>query len=136
MSDVISLGMVGVGGWGRFVVRNFSQNPNCNLKYICDADEKLLARQAVLYPLAALTTDFQTILDDDQIDAVAIVTPAPTHYALAKSALLAGKHVYVEKPMTLTAELPVQLFRQFDQFLRMLSRQRHRLFDVNVLSGQ
>ena len=102
--DIISLGMVGVGGWGRFVVRNFNQNPNCTLKYICDANEELLARQAVLYPSATLTTEFQTILDDDGVDAVAIVTPAPTHYALAKAALLAGKHVYVEKPMTLTAE--------------------------------
>ena len=76
MRDVISLGMVGVGGWGRFVVRNFNQNPNCNLKYICDANEDLLARQAPLYPSATLTTDFQTVLDDDEVDAVAIVTPA------------------------------------------------------------
>lgn len=120
MTDVISLGMVGVGGWGRFVVRNFNQNPNCNLKYICDANEDLLARQATLYPSATLTTDFQTILDDDEVDAVAIVTPAPTHYALAKSALLAGKHVYVEKPMTLTAEHSEELVELAEKLDRKL----------------
>ena len=120
MSDVISLGMVGVGGWGRFVVRNFNQNPNCNLKYICDANEDLLARQASLYPSAILTTEFQTVLDDDEVDAVAIVTPAPTHYALAKAALLAGKHVYVEKPMTLTAEHSEELVELSEKLDRKL----------------
>lgn len=120
MSDVIALGMVGVGGWGRFVVRNFHQNPNCDLKYICDADEQLLARQSGLYPSAKLTTDFQAVLDDDAVDAVAIVTPAPTHYALAKAALLAGKHVYVEKPMTLTAEHSEELVELAEKLDRKL----------------
>lgn len=120
MSDVVSLGMVGVGGWGRFVVRNFHQNPNCDLKYICDANEQLLARQSGIYPSATLTTDFQTVLDDADVDAVAIVTPAPTHYALAKSALLAGKHVYVEKPMTLTAEHSEELVELAEKLDRKL----------------
>ncbi len=104
MSDVVRLGMVGLGGWGKNVVRSFAQAQNCQLKYICDASPKSLEQHSKLFPQATPTQDFQAILNDPEIDAVSIVTPAPMHYDMAKAALLAGKHVYVEKPMTLQSD--------------------------------
>jgi predicted dehydrogenase len=100
----VSLGVVGLGGWGRNVVRSFAAARNCRLSYICDAYPTVLAQQRILYPHAQPTTDYDDLLADRHLDAVALVTPAPTHFALAKAALEAGKHVYVEKPMTLTVE--------------------------------
>lgn len=109
MSDVVRLGMVGLGGWGKNVVRSFSQAQHCQLKYICDASPKSLEQQSKLYPQATPTSDYQTLINDPELDAVSIVTPAPMHYDMAKAALLAGKHVYVEKPMTLTADHAAEL---------------------------
>lgn len=103
-TDNVTLGMVGLGGWGRFVARNFNQTPNCEMRYICDASPQTLAQNSRLYPNSTATDDYQVVLNDDAVDAVALVTPAPVHYEMAKAALEAGKHVYVEKPMTLTVE--------------------------------
>lgn len=103
-NDQLQIGVVGLGGWGKNVVRSFAGAPRCKLEYVCDANPDLLRKQGSLYPQATPTNDFQTMLQDTALDAVAIVTPAPTHYSLAKAALEAGKHVYVEKPMTLRAD--------------------------------
>ena len=104
VQSAINLGVVGLGGWGKFVVRNFSQTAGCNLKYICDASSESLSRQSHLYPEAIPTDQYFDLLDDPELDAIALATPAPMHYDMAKAALLADKHVYVEKPMALSAE--------------------------------
>lgn len=103
-SDTVTLGMVGLGGWGKNVCRNFSQTKQCHMKYVCDAVPETLAAHAKVYPQAVATDSYDTVLADKEVDAVALVTPAPMHYDMAKAALQAGKHVYVEKPMTLTTE--------------------------------
>jgi predicted dehydrogenase len=103
-ADVVNLAMVGLGGWGKYVVRSFWQTAHCRLSYLCDANPQTLAEQVRFYPEALPTDCFESILCDETVDAVALATPAPTHFELAKSALLAGKHVFVEKPMTLSAE--------------------------------
>ena len=103
-NDIVTIGMVGLGGWGKFVARSFSQTPNCEMRYLCDANSRVLQTQSRLYPQARVTESYDDVLNDDQVDAVALVTPAPAHFAMAKQALLCGKHVYVEKPMTLTSE--------------------------------
>ena len=100
----VRLGMVGLGGWGRFVAQNFARTPHCELAYICDANPITLREQRGHYRQAKATLDYDDILDDPDVQAVAIVTPAPFHYEMAKAALLADKHVYVEKPLTLSAE--------------------------------
>ncbi len=100
----VELGVVGLGHWGKNVVRSFSRAAHCNLAYICDSDPRQLEHQRRLYPEAAATGDYETILRDPGVDAVALITPAPAHYEMVRSALLAGKHVYVEKPITLTVE--------------------------------
>jgi predicted dehydrogenase len=86
----------GVGGWGRNVVRVVGDL--ADLAWICDTDEARLAQYGERFPQARVTAVFDDVLDDDEVEAVVIATPVPTHHALAKQALEAGKHVFVEKP--------------------------------------
>ena len=86
----------GVGGWGRNVARVVGEL--ADLAWICDTNEELRAQYAARYPQARVTGVFGDLLADDTVDAVVIATPVPTHHALAKQALEAGKHVFVEKP--------------------------------------
>jgi predicted dehydrogenase len=96
-----NIGVVGLNYWGPNLVRNF--NDVANLTWLCDLDEEHLNPIAVRYPNARATTNFGELLADDALDAVVIATPVPTHYALAKQALEAGKHVFVEKPPAMRA---------------------------------
>jgi predicted dehydrogenase len=98
---VSSVGVVGLNYWGPNLVRNF--NDLAELTWLCDLDEKQLAQIGSRYPAAQTTTSFDDLLADDSLDAVVIATPVPTHYALAKQALEAGKHVFVEKPPAMRA---------------------------------
>jgi len=101
---MVELAVAGLGHWGKNVVRSFSAASHCNLAYICDRNPRLLDRFRPLYPNAAVVEDYGAVLHDPRVDAVALATPAPDHYGMAKSALLAGKHVYVEKPISLCVE--------------------------------
>jgi predicted dehydrogenase len=92
-----SIGVVGLNYWGPNLVRNF--DALADLRWVCDLDETLLER----YPSTRTTTRFEDLLEDDSLDAIVIATPVPTHYALAKQALEAGKHVFVEKPPAMRA---------------------------------
>jgi len=98
---MINVAVVGVGGWGKNLVRNYSQIPECSLKYICDLDEQQLRRLAPQVPGTVATTRVEDLLEDRDLHGIVIATPAPTHYALCKAALAAGKDVYVEKPFAL-----------------------------------
>jgi predicted dehydrogenase len=97
-----TIGVVGLNYWGPNLVRNF--NDLANLTWLCDLDEQHLSPIAARYPDARATTSFDDLLADDELDAVVIATPVPTHYSLAKQALSAGKHVFVEKPPAMRAE--------------------------------
>jgi len=101
--SAISIGVVGCGYWGPNLLRNFAENDSAELRWICDTDEARLAAMARRYPAAQTASDYQKLLADPQLDAVAIVTPVATHFQIAQQALLAGKHVLVEKPLTATA---------------------------------
>lgn len=92
------LGVVGAGNWGKNLVRNLHEMGA--LAMVADSNEALLAAAREDFPGLRVEREFQTILDSD-VDAVVIATPVPTHHRLAKEALLAGKDVFVEKPMTL-----------------------------------
>ena len=95
------VGVVGLNYWGPNLVRNF--NDLAELTWLCDLDEAQLQQIGGRYPDAKTTTRFEDLLDDESLDAVVIATPVPTHYALAKQALEAGKHVFVEKPPAMRA---------------------------------
>ena len=96
-----SVGVVGLNYWGPNLVRNFDDL--ADLAWLCDLDRTHLDPIAARYPHARATTSFDDLLADDSLDAVVIATPVPTHYALAKQALEAGKHVFVEKPPAMRA---------------------------------
>jgi predicted dehydrogenase len=98
---MITLAVVGVGGWGKNLARNYYEIPDCRLKYVCDLDPAKLARITAQLPGTTTTTNLDMVLADDEVQAVVIATPAPSHYALCKRVLIAGKDVYVEKPFVL-----------------------------------
>ena len=95
----INLAIVGLGYWGPNILRNAWELEDSRVSVICDRDEEALARQARRYGEARLVADYNDVLADDDVDAICIVTPISTHYEMAKAALLAGKHAFVEKPM-------------------------------------
>lgn len=100
----LNVAAVGAGYWGKNLIRNFATTARSNLKYVCDLDEKRLAIQKKNYPFIETTTDFHKALSDREVDAVVIATEVPTHFSIAQQSLEAGKHTYVEKPMTSTAD--------------------------------
>jgi len=101
MSAPTRIGVVGLNYWGPNLVRNF--DGLAELAWLCDLDDAHLAPLAERYPHARATTALADMLADESLDAVVIATPVPTHYALAKQALEAGKHVFVEKPPAMRA---------------------------------
>jgi predicted dehydrogenase len=101
-TSVIGIAIVGYGYWGPNLARNFARTPGCRLTVICDQSEARLASAAQVFPSCKMTRSFDDVLNDPDIHAVAIATPAATHFKLANQALQAGKDVLVEKPMTRT----------------------------------
>lgn len=102
---MINLGLVGVGYWGANLARNLNSTENARLAWICDANEKALAKIAGGYPKARTTGSLDEMLAAADLDAVVVATPARSHFDLARQCLNAGKHVLVEKPLAMsTAE--------------------------------
>ncbi len=99
--------VIGSGYWGKNLVRNFHQLGA--LKWVCDQNETILEGFKNQYPDIETTTSYPQTLADPAIEGVVIATPAETHYPLAKKALQAGKHVYVEKPLVLHEEEGLEL---------------------------
>ena len=102
--STVRLGVVGLNYWGPNLARNFDRLPGCELAYCCDLDDAVLDRHRAAFPSSTFTKDLDDLLGDDTLDAVVIATSVPTHAALAIRALEAGKHVFVEKPLALTAK--------------------------------
>ncbi|HEV8686966.1 MAG TPA: Gfo/Idh/MocA family oxidoreductase [Gaiellaceae bacterium] len=98
----VPIAVAGLGHWGKNLVRNFDEI--ADLRYLVDLDPSLRESFAHRHPHARVTAELDDALDDPEIEAVVIATPVPTHYALAKRALEAGKHVFVEKPPAMRGE--------------------------------
>lgn len=103
MGDVLNVAVIGAGYWGKNLVRNFATAKKCNLRYVCDLDGKLLTVHKRNFPFIKTTTNVDDVLGDKEVDAVVIATGVPTHFPIAQKSLEAGKHTYVEKPLTLKA---------------------------------
>lgn len=95
----IAVGIVGYGYWGPNFVRNFNEIDNVEMKYICDLQPANLERHRSRYKSVNFISDYNVLIDDTDLDAIVIATPVDSHFALAKQALLAGKHVLLSKPM-------------------------------------
>ena len=100
----INIGVIGYGYWGPNIVRNFFSTPDCTVKMVADGRPERLNALAKIFPSILGVSDAKDIIDNREIDAVVIATPVYTHFAIAKQALLAGKHVLIEKPMTSSVE--------------------------------
>ncbi len=114
----VKVAVVGMGYWGRNLVRNFHELGA--LKVVCDSDETPRSTIEESYPDVGFTTNFDDVLGDDSIQAVAIGAPAVTHHMLAKSALEAGKDVYVEKPLATNLPDGEELVRLASEHGRIL----------------
>jgi predicted dehydrogenase len=96
----VNIGVVGYGYWGPNIVRNFFATPSCTIKMVADGRQERLNLLAKIFPSIQGVKDADEIINNKEVDAVVIATPVFTHFALAKRALLNGKHVLIEKPMT------------------------------------
>jgi predicted dehydrogenase len=115
MNSMINIGVIGYGYWGPNLVRNFSEIPGARVTAVSDFSPDLLAKVQARYPTINTTTDCRELFADPTIDAIAIATPVSTHFDLALAALRAGKHVLVEKPMTVTTEQGLRLIDEADR---------------------
>jgi predicted dehydrogenase len=100
---MLNIGVIGYGYWGPNVARNFHGTAGAKLAMVSDLSEKRLGLAKNHYPFVRGTTDPLELIRATDVDAVAIVTPVFAHYEMAKAALLAGKHIFVEKPFTATS---------------------------------
>jgi len=98
MSMKINLGVVGIGTWGKNLIRDFSKYANIE-KCTSSGNPKNIRWIKKNHPTIEYVSNQKNFFNDDAIDAVVISTPIKTHYSLIKKALLAKKHVFVEKPL-------------------------------------
>jgi len=104
MPKKIKVGVVGCGYWGPNLIRNFRSLPDCHLKAMCDKQEHRIAHLKALYPEVHAAADYADMLNGVDVDAVVIATAVKSHFPLAKASLMAGKHTFIEKPMTGSSE--------------------------------
>lgn len=119
MSAQLRFGLIGWGYWGPKIARNISSMRNADLTFICDMDENRIAQVAMDFPTAQVSRDPADLFVAD-LDCVVIATPVRTHFDLARRALLSGKHVMVEKPLTASvteAEELVELAKRANKVL-------------------
>ncbi len=101
---MLRIGVIGYGYWGPNLVRNFQQCQDTSVSCVCDIHTSVLEKVAARHPGVEGTVWTEELINRKDVDAVVIATPVSTHFELALDALKAGKHVFVEKPMTQTAE--------------------------------
>lgn len=118
--EIVRIAQVGVGYWGQNLLRNFAALPGVELVRACDQRPEILNKLSRQYPDLKTTTAYEALLEDDGINAVVIATETPQHYGMAAAALKAGKHVFVEKPMTQTVEEAEELVRLAEEHDRRL----------------
>lgn len=109
---MVKVGVVGYGYWGPNLVRNLFEVSETQVVAVSDMREDRLQQVKSRYPSVEVTTDFRQLLNNPEIDAIAIATPVSTHYDLALQALQSGKHVMVEKPMTSSSEQALHLIEE------------------------
>lgn len=104
MSEKITIGQIGCGYWGPNVLRNFSAQPGCWVKYVAEINPERQAYVRANFPKSEVVSDVDALLSDPEVDAIIVATPAASHHTLAKQALESRKHVFVEKPLATSTE--------------------------------
>ena len=105
----IGLAVIGAGYWGPNLVRTTIATPALQLEWLCDLDGERARAVLGRYTTVKATSSYERVLADPAVSAVAIATPASTHFDLVRGALEAGKHVLVEKPLTSSVSEAVKL---------------------------
>ncbi|HEX4527323.1 MAG TPA: Gfo/Idh/MocA family oxidoreductase [Gaiellaceae bacterium] len=116
--DPVRVGVVGLGYWGPNLARNLQERPEAELAGLCDLSTERLDRLGRRYPAATLYPRLELMLADPSIEAITVATPVSTHHAIASTALRAGKHVFVEKPLAASTAEAADL-------IRLAKRKRH-----------
>src|ERR1700749_2346443 len=104
MTKKIKVGVAGCGYWGPNLIRNFRSLADVNMKMMCDLNPGRLSHLQSLYPEVETSTDYKHMLNGVGLDAVVVATNVKNHFPMAKAALLAGKHTFIEKPMASSVE--------------------------------
>ena len=117
---MINVGIIGYGYWGPNLARNFNENPSTAVSYVCDLDDSRLKYSRIKNPNIKTTSDYKDVLNDADIQLIAISTPVSSHFRLAMDALKSGKHVLLEKPMTSNAAHAEQLIEMTEKNNLML----------------
>ncbi len=133
-NDKLAVAVMGVKNQGLTHLRNFAQQPGAEIAFICDVDERVLPRaleETSKYQerKPVVVSDFRRLLDDPSIDVLSIATPNHWHAPATIMACAAGKHVYVEKPCSYSAdegELAVRAARKYDRVVQMGNQRRSR----------
>lgn len=126
----IKIAIIGCGYWGPNLIRNFYQLDDCQVSFACDIDAEKLDQIKKVYPAINVTQDYKEVLKDSSIQAVCIATPLSTHFEIARAVLLAGKDVFIEKPMTSSSKEAEELIA--------LAKEKNRILMVDhtfVYSG-
>ena len=100
----VHLALVGHGYWGPNLLRNYIELESAWVEWVCDARSEALERCRRRYPSLPVTTNVADVLGDSRVEAIVLATPISSHYRLARAALEAGKHVFIEKPMAVSVE--------------------------------
>jgi predicted dehydrogenase len=111
----VRAGLIGCGYWGPNLARNLHEIAEAELVWCCDLDAGSLTKMRLLYPQIGTTREAADLMHDKDLEAVVIATPARTHFTLAKEAMLAGKHVLVEKPLTMSSREAQELMALAEQ---------------------
>jgi len=107
----IGVGLVGVGYWGEKLLPKFLSSRDASVTRVWDKNSEHRAKVDKLFPNVSTSSSYQQLLDDNEVEALVIVTPPATHYSLARQAIQAGKHVWIEKPLALQLDQGRELVR-------------------------
>ncbi len=124
MLYVLSIGIIGIGKWGKNLLREFYKL-NIKIKCTNKSDENNRRWIKKEFPTVEIADNYLELLNDGSIDAIIIATPIPTHYRIAKESLLAGKHVFVEKPMT-------DNINEAEELIKLAKENRKNIFVGNI----
>ncbi|NOS36281.1 MAG: oxidoreductase, partial [Deltaproteobacteria bacterium] len=116
--EKVNIGLIGLGYWGKNILRNL--NELGVLHAACDTDPAIISELGERYPGTSFSLSPDEIINSRDIGAVAIATPASTHYELVKESLLAGKDIFVEKPLAMTVREGEELIEVAEREGRIL----------------
>ncbi len=114
-SSTVGVGIIGYGYWGPNLVRNFAEQAGASVVAVSDLSVERLTEVHARYPQVKVTTDYEDLIADPDIDAVVVATPVSSHFELARRALKSGKHVLVTKPITADATEALELIEAAEQ---------------------